>query len=75
MSYISGWYEGEYGPVMVELANVKDVEDLAGALYANYGSDCVGVDMELEGEFTDGADLEDSIESLWSELEYLYQTK
>lgn len=75
MSYISGWYEGEYGPVMVELVNVKDVEDLAGVLYANYGSDCVGVDMELEGEFTDGSDLEDSIESLWSELEYLYQTK
>lgn len=71
MGYVSGWFEGECGAVMVELANVKDVEDLAGALYANYGSDCSGVDMELEGEFTDGTDISEHMEALWDELGFL----
>lgn len=73
MSYISGWFEGECGAVMVEFANVKDVEDLAGVLYTTYGSDCVGVDMELEGEFMDGSDIGDVMGDLWPELSFLSQ--
>jgi hypothetical protein len=71
MKVVSGWFEGECGAVLVELANVKDVEDLAGVLYSNYGSDCVGVDMELEGEFADGTDIGNCIEDVWAELDHL----
>jgi len=68
---ISGWYEGEYGVNLIHLDNVKDVEDLADSLFRKYGEDCIGVDMELDGEFADGSSVEDQMEALWDELEFL----
>lgn len=68
---IAGWYEGEYGANQIAIANASNVEDLADMLYNRYGSDCVGVDMELSGEYTDGTDVEDTMEALWDELEFL----
>ena len=68
---ISGWYEGEYGAELIHLDNVKDVEDLADSLFRKYGEDCIGVDMELDGEFADGSSVEDQMEALWDELEFL----
>ena len=69
---IGGWYEGEYGANLIHLENVRDVEDLADSLFRKYGGDCIGVDMELGGEFEDGSDVEDQMEALLDELEFLF---
>ena len=68
---ISGWYEGEYGAQMIAIGFATSVEDLADALYAHYGEDCVGVDLELSGEYTDGTDVETTMPQLLDELEFL----
>lgn len=68
---ISGWYEGEYGANQVCISDAATVEDLADVLYTRYGEDCVGVDMELDGEFADGSDIADHMDSLWDELDFL----
>lgn len=71
MADIAGWYEGEEGPVDIIIDSADDVECLAGSLYMLYGEDCVGVDMELEGEYTDGSDVASTIIEILDELDYL----
>ena len=68
---ISGWYEGEHGAEQIAISGASTVEDLADALYRRYGDDCIGVDMELSGEYTDGTDVETTMPQLWDELEFL----
>ena len=47
------------------------VGDLACVLYANYGVEVIGVDIELEGEYTDGTDVSTTMTRLAEELEAL----
>lgn len=56
---ISGWYEAEEGVVFVEMHEAFDVKDLASKLLDSYGYNTIGVDMELEGEYTDGSIVND----------------
>ena len=56
-SEISGWFETEYGAEMVLCTSAANDEDLAGFLLEEYGERCVGVDMELEGFYRDGKEV------------------
>jgi hypothetical protein len=56
---ISGWYEAEDGVGFVEIGEAFDVKDLANKLLDAYGGDIIGVDMELDGEYTDGSAVND----------------
>jgi hypothetical protein len=56
---ISGWYEAEDGVGFVEIGEAFDVKDLANKLLDVYGGDILGVDMELDGEYTDGSAVND----------------
>jgi hypothetical protein len=56
---ISGWYEAEEGVDFVEIYAALDVKDLANKLLDKYGGDILGVDMELDGEYTDGSAVND----------------
>jgi hypothetical protein len=56
---ISGWYEAEEGAAFVEMSEALDANDLANKLLDKYGYDIIGVDMELEGEYTDGSNVND----------------
>jgi hypothetical protein len=56
---ISGWYESEEGVVFIEMSEALDYNDLANKLLDSYGYDMIGVDMELEGEYTDGSAVND----------------
>jgi hypothetical protein len=56
---ISGWYEAEDGVGFVEIGEAFDVKDLANKLLDKYGGDILGVDMELDGEYTDGSAVND----------------
>lgn len=71
MSVISGWYEGECGEVYIHLEGVNNLEDVAQVLYLTYGVDCIGVDMELEGELEDGTQVADHMSAVLQELEVL----
>ena len=71
---ISGWYESEYGAEEILIDEpIANVSDLAQALYIKYGEDLDGVDMELEGEYTNGASVSDnaSMVALLDELHFL----
>ena len=71
---ISGWYESEYGAEDIIIDEpMATVDDLATALYVRYGSAVDGVDMELEGEYTNGASVSDSasMTALLDELQFL----
>ena len=68
---ISGWFEGECGATMVEYENIPDFEALAFRLYLDFGADCAGVDMELEGEYTDGTDVSTTMTEMLEDLEFL----
>tara|TARA_R110001599_G_scaffold131602_1_gene307826 strand:- start:800 stop:1045 length:246 start_codon:yes stop_codon:yes gene_type:complete len=71
---ISGWYESEYGAEDILIDEpMENVGDLAVALYIRYGEDVHGVDMELEGEYTNGASVSDnaSMAALLDELHFL----
>ena len=63
MSYeeikISGWYESEEGVALIEIGEALDYNDLANKLLDTYGYDMVGVEMELDGEYTDGSIVND----------------
>jgi len=65
MSYeeikISGWYESEEGVALIEIKGALDYNDLAKKLLDAYGYDIVGVDMELDGEYTDGSIVNDMV--------------
>ena len=71
---ISGWYESEYGADDIIIDEpIANVSDLAQALYIKYGEDVDGVDMELEGQYTNGASVSDnaSMAALLDELQFL----
>jgi len=68
---ISGWFETEEGAGFIEVSDVDTAGDLACILYATYGVEVVGVDMELEGEYTDGTDVTTTMAELADELEAL----
>jgi len=55
---ISGWFESEYGAEMVMCHSAADDEDLAAILLETYGDDCLGVDMELEGTYPSGKEVD-----------------
>ena len=73
MSYISGWFESEEGAVLFEYEDITDYEALAFRLYLDFGDDCAGVDMEVEGEYTDGTDVSTSMTLLMDDLDFLCQ--
>ena len=56
---ISGWFESEYGVDFVEINSAKNLDDLVSQLLYDYGEDIVGVDLELEGNYTDGLEIEE----------------
>jgi hypothetical protein len=56
---ISGWFESDEGVDFIEMSEALDVNDLANKLLGSYGYDIIGVDMELEGEYTDGSRVND----------------
>ena len=51
---ISGWYEAEEGVDFIEIGEAFSVKDLAKKLFNKYGTDIIGVDMELDGEYANG---------------------
>ena len=56
---ISGWFETEYGVDFIEIKSAKNLDDLVSQLLHDYGDDVVGVDLELDGEYSDGSSLEE----------------
>jgi len=73
MSYISGWFESEEGAVLFEYEDITDYEAPAFRLYLDFGDDCAGVDMEVEGEYLDGTDVSTSMTLLMDDLDFLCQ--
>lgn len=55
---ISGWFETEYGVDFVEIKSAEGLDDLVGQLLEDYGDDIVGVDLELDGEYSDGSPID-----------------
>lgn len=72
---ISGWYESEYGAREVIIDSAKDVECLTQSIYLLYGDDCIGVDMELEGEYADGSDVSETMMAILEDLDFLSNRK
>jgi len=70
-TYISGWFESEEGAVMFDYENITDYESLAFRLYLDFGDDCAGVDLELEGDYADGTDVSTQLTELLEDLEFL----
>ena len=68
---ISGWYESAYGANIIDVPEARDASDLAQTLYLKYGEDINGVDMELEGEYSDGSDVNDTFDELLDEIDFL----
>lgn len=71
---ISGWYEGEYDAIHVAVVDALDAEGLALSLYEDHGDECVGVDMELDGEYLDGTDVNTTMTNVLAELDYISVT-
>ena len=71
MSYISGWFEAETGAVQFEYEDIHNHEDLAARLYLQFGDDCGGVDMEVDGEYIDGTSVETTMSKLLDDLDFL----
>lgn len=72
---ISGWYESEYGACDIIIDSAKDVECLTQSIYLKYGDECVGVDMELEGEYDDGTDVSETMMAIFEDLDFLSNIK
>lgn len=70
-AYISGWFESEEGAVQFEYEDMPDYESLAFRLYIDFGDDCAGVDLELEGEYEDGTDVSSQLIELLEDLDFL----
>ena len=68
---ISGWFESEEGAVLFNYKDVEDYETLAQLLYQEFGDDCAGVDLEVDGEYLDGTDVSTQIVELLDELDFL----
>ena len=71
MSHISGWFEAETGAVQFEYEDIGGYEHLADSLYLQFGDDCNGVDMEVEGEYIDGTSVETTMSKLFEDLDFL----
>lgn len=71
MNDISGWFESDEGAVLFDYLNIKDYDHLAMRLYLEYGDDCDGVDLEIEGEYADGTDVNDTFKELLAEINFL----
>tara|TARA_R110000782_G_scaffold3228_7_gene11957 strand:- start:2578 stop:2802 length:225 start_codon:yes stop_codon:yes gene_type:complete len=71
MSYISGWFESDEGAVIFDYEDLPDHEELAYRLYLDFGIDCSGVDMEVEGEYLDGLDVSTTMTELFEDLDFL----
>ena len=55
---IGGWFESEYGPVDIAIERTfTGPNELAAFLYMKYG-DISGVDMELDGEYENGKEVD-----------------
>ncbi len=70
-TYISGWFESEEGAVLFDYEDVEDYEALAQLLYLEFGDDCAGVDLEVDGVYLDGTDVSTQMVSLLDDLEFL----
>jgi len=70
-TYIGGWFESEEGAVMFDYEDVEDYETLAQLLYQDFGDDCAGVDLEIDGEYTDGTDVNTQMVALLDDLDFL----
>jgi hypothetical protein len=68
---ISGWFETEEGARLFQYENVEDYETLAQHLYLDFTDECYGVDMEIEGEYLDGSDVNTHMIALLDDLDYL----
>ncbi len=68
---ISGWFETEEGVRLFQYENVEDYETLAQNLYMDFTDDCYGVDIEIEGEYLDGTDVNTQIVALLDDLDFL----
>lgn len=56
---VSGWYESEYGVQIVEMdIDATDNGEVAYNLWLQYGDECAGVDIELDGTFPNGKDID-----------------
>jgi len=66
---VSGWYEGEYNIINFHYDDVRGPIHLAELLLNQFGKDCVGVDLEVSGEYLDGSDAEDNLENLFAVLD------
>jgi len=71
MSFISGWFEAETGAVQFDYEDLQNHEDLAARLYTQFGDDCNGVDMEVDGEYIDGTDVSTTMTELLDDLDFL----
>ena len=69
--FISGWFESEESAVLFEYEDIPDYESLAFRLYLDFGDDCAGVDLELEGEYLDGTDVSTTMTELLEDLAFL----
>ena len=54
---ISGWYESDYGAELFCHYDLDNVQQLAKALYKESEGDCLGVDLEAEGEYSNGEEV------------------
>jgi len=70
-SIISGWFESDEGAVLFEYEDITDFEALAFRLYLDFGDDCAGVEMEIEGEYKNGTDVSTKLTELREDLEFL----
>ena len=70
-TYISGWFESEEGAVMFDYEDIPDYESLALRMYVDFGDDCAGVDLEIEGEYEDGTDVSTQLKELLEDLDFL----
>tara|TARA_R110000737_G_scaffold64585_1_gene92350 strand:+ start:676 stop:903 length:228 start_codon:yes stop_codon:yes gene_type:complete len=68
---ISGWFESEEGAVIFDYEDVEDYEALAQLLYLDFGDDAWMVDMEIEGEYLDGTEVNTQMVELEDNLDYL----
>ena len=68
---ISGWFESDQGAVLFEYEDVEDYETLAQLLYLEFGDDCAGVDLEVDGVYLDGTDVSTQMVSLLDDLDFL----
>tara|TARA_R110002153_G_scaffold271803_2_gene439649 strand:+ start:523 stop:750 length:228 start_codon:yes stop_codon:yes gene_type:complete len=68
---ISGWFESEEGAALFDYEDVEDYEALAQLLYLDFGDDCAGVDLEVDGEYLDGTNVSTQMVELLDELDFL----